>query len=232
MKIKYVWLDNGCCDENGMGIDVHISLSNGQSGTICLDSKKSDPLFARIIAGTAGSEAQTDGERVYWENGASLSMDYVLGALEPSPPDGATINSDGPTTLRKLVLTRNNPVHKREKKWREIKKETIELSEEKLEMVAGGSAGADIAGCHFEPFMPIQHEASGLTIRVRCKANCYIPTGVFTEKRCVCHSTDRCVGSMHTVEKRDGSAEVYIASPSNEYGHSGSGKLIYDLIIF
>ena len=87
MKITYVWLDDGCCDKDGMGIEVHVSLSEERSGTVCLDAKKGDPLFADIICGQANGEAKTDGERIYWENGASLSLEEVLDALSPFPSE-------------------------------------------------------------------------------------------------------------------------------------------------
>ena len=227
MKIEYVWLDNGCCDENGMGIDVFIALSDGRKGFFCLDSKKDDPLFAEIIANRANSDAKTDGDGVYWENGARLSLDEILDALELFPSDDDDEVPEAAPRTRETLSVRGNAPCAREREWREMKPRIIELSEGKLELVAGGTA-AGITGCHFEPALPLQHDASGVAIRVRCSANCYIPTGTFTEKRCICHGTDRCVGAMHTVEKYgDG---VYVASPAHEYGHADSGKLIHGLM--
>ena len=69
VKIKEVWLNTGCCDDNGRGAILDIDLSNGQCIMLSLDGKISDPLFAEILLGRCREAPKTDGGHVYWKNG-------------------------------------------------------------------------------------------------------------------------------------------------------------------
>ena len=81
-RIKEIWMDDSCCDERGMGIVLYIQLHNGEGIMISLDSKVDEPLFRDVLNGNCKSEPQTDGERVYWENGASLSIQEMIAMLQ------------------------------------------------------------------------------------------------------------------------------------------------------
>ena len=84
-KIEDVWMDNASCNkETGMGITLNVNFDNRASVTVCLDSKINDPLFADVIKNKNKhcSQPQTDGDRVYWSNGASLTVDEVMLMLQ------------------------------------------------------------------------------------------------------------------------------------------------------
>ena len=81
IKIKSIWLDNACCDENGMGMVLNVDLNNGSSIMLCLDSKANEPLFCDVVRGKCG-EPKTDGDSVYWENGARLSLHDMIATLQ------------------------------------------------------------------------------------------------------------------------------------------------------
>ncbi len=90
IKITEVWLDNANCDiETGMGTYLVVYLSNGQNLTVSLDPKAGEPLFADVITGKCETEAKTDGERVYWDNGASLTADEIIAMLQTEGKRGA-----------------------------------------------------------------------------------------------------------------------------------------------
>ena len=83
VRITEVWLDNAGCDkETGIGTYLVVYLDNGQNLTISLDSKADDPLFTDILMSRCDNEAKTDGERVYWSNGASLAVGEILAMLQ------------------------------------------------------------------------------------------------------------------------------------------------------
>jgi hypothetical protein len=82
VKIKSVWMDNACCDERGMGIALDVDLDNGASVITYLDSKASEPLFCDIAMGKCLDQPKTDGERIYWENGANLSFQEIMDMLQ------------------------------------------------------------------------------------------------------------------------------------------------------
>ena len=86
VRITEVWLDNAGCDkETGIGTYLAVYLDNGQNLTISLDSKADEPLFTDILMSRCNNEAKTNGERVYWDNGASLTVDEILTMLQISP---------------------------------------------------------------------------------------------------------------------------------------------------
>jgi hypothetical protein len=80
-KIESVWLDSACCDEQGKGMAITVELDNGSYFCITLDSKADEPLFNDVLMGRCG-DPQTDGERVYWPNGASLSIHDLMAILQ------------------------------------------------------------------------------------------------------------------------------------------------------
>jgi hypothetical protein len=81
IKIESIWLDNACCDSRGMGITLNVYLNNGAGMMLLLDSKASEPLFRGVMMNEC-APPQTDGERVYWENGASLTLQEMLTILQ------------------------------------------------------------------------------------------------------------------------------------------------------
>ena len=81
VAIKDVWLDDACCDEKGMRVSLYVYLHNGASMIIYLDSKACEPLFFDILKGRCDTRAKTDGSRVYWENGASLTLEEMIDML-------------------------------------------------------------------------------------------------------------------------------------------------------
>jgi len=91
VKITEVWLNTGCCDDKGLGAALDITLDNGSFFVISLDSKIDDPHFADILHGRYREKPKTDGERVYWNNGASLSLDETIAILQTEKGTEAAI---------------------------------------------------------------------------------------------------------------------------------------------
>ena len=58
--------------------EVLIKLENGVFINLSLKPKLVDPLFAEI---KELSLPKTDGERVYWSNGAALTIDEIIAML-------------------------------------------------------------------------------------------------------------------------------------------------------
>ncbi len=58
---------------------IAVELDNGTMVIIELTAKHSDPLFAEI---KNLSRPKTDGERIFWSNGASLTVDDIMKMLE------------------------------------------------------------------------------------------------------------------------------------------------------
>jgi hypothetical protein len=57
---------------------ISVELENGSIVVLELTTKLDDPLFAQI---RDLSRPRTDGDRVYWANGASLTLDEILELL-------------------------------------------------------------------------------------------------------------------------------------------------------
>jgi hypothetical protein len=57
---------------------ISIELENGSIIILELTPKLDDPLFAQI---KELSRPRTDGDRVYWANGANLTLDEILEML-------------------------------------------------------------------------------------------------------------------------------------------------------
>lgn len=58
---------------------IAVELDNGTMAILELTAKHGDPLFAEI---RNLSRPKTDGERVYWSNGASLTVEDIMKMLE------------------------------------------------------------------------------------------------------------------------------------------------------
>ena len=92
-KIKEIWMDDSSCDDSGMGIVLYVNLQNGEGIIISLDSKADEPLFRDVVNGKCRSKPLTDGERVYWENGASLSVQEMISILQTDRREGSGAES-------------------------------------------------------------------------------------------------------------------------------------------
>ena len=63
---------------------ICITMESGSTLLLVLEPKFSDPLFAEI---PTLALPRTDGNRVYWSNGASLSVAQIMEMLtEDAPP--------------------------------------------------------------------------------------------------------------------------------------------------
>jgi hypothetical protein len=109
--------DFGSCSD-GMGVDVSFSLSNNHMVSVSLDSKRTDPLYADFLYGRKKPTEETDGNRAYFGNGASLSLDEMIdmimadsnGAIKISKVemyDGYR-NANGKRIETILLITVNN----------------------------------------------------------------------------------------------------------------------------
>jgi len=65
--------------------EINVELDNGVYLGLTLKDKMSDPLFAQI---KELSLPKTDGDRVYWFNGASLTVDDIMAMLRADKNDG------------------------------------------------------------------------------------------------------------------------------------------------
>ena len=81
IKIESIWLDEGGRNDNGMGLILHIDLNNGAYMVFSLDSLVHEPLFSDAVMNRAG-KPETDGELVYWNNGASLSIRDMMNIMQ------------------------------------------------------------------------------------------------------------------------------------------------------
>ena len=81
VKITSACLDGVSGDESGVGIDLIACLSNGAVINVVMDSKNDDPLFREIIQELMLGKVcdpLTDGERVYWPNGAFITLTEIF----------------------------------------------------------------------------------------------------------------------------------------------------------
>lgn len=58
---------------------IFVEFDTGTTVLLALESKLNEPLFAQI---RELSNPRTDGERVYWINGASLTVTQIVAMLE------------------------------------------------------------------------------------------------------------------------------------------------------
>lgn len=60
---------------------IFVEFDTGTTVLLALESKLDEPLFAQI---RELSNPRTDGERVYWINGASLTVPQIIAMVEAS----------------------------------------------------------------------------------------------------------------------------------------------------
>jgi len=77
LEIETAHVDDVFCDENGMGIMLFVYFNNGAGISFPLDSKSDEPLIQDVMK-TGGGKFNTDGKRIYWQNGASLSIPEMM----------------------------------------------------------------------------------------------------------------------------------------------------------
>ena len=87
-KITEIWTDDAFCDESGMGIVLYVHFQNGEGIIVNLDSKVNEPLFCDVLNSKSRDRPKTDGKRVYWENGASLSVSEMFAMLKSGMKEG------------------------------------------------------------------------------------------------------------------------------------------------
>ena len=81
-RIESVYVDAARADMlTGKGIYLVVDLSNDQSISVSLDSKADDPYFKEINRDKRCYEVKTDGRRVFWSNGASLTLEEIIALL-------------------------------------------------------------------------------------------------------------------------------------------------------
>ena len=82
-KIFDVWMDNVNCDDNGNGAVLYTELDNNASISVILDPLANDPVFSENILSRQKRSAQphTDGDRIYWSNGASLTLNEIISMI-------------------------------------------------------------------------------------------------------------------------------------------------------
>ena len=83
-RIKSIFQDDACCDEDGRDIWLDVAFDNGTKIFVSLDTKINEPLFIDVVMGRCG-RPQTDGIRAYWKNGASLSIHEMILMQIPIP---------------------------------------------------------------------------------------------------------------------------------------------------
>jgi len=76
-------MDNVNCDDNGKGAVLYVELSNFASISMNLDSLAKEPLFSEVLLSGQKYLAQpsTDGDRVFWSNGAELTLNDVTAMI-------------------------------------------------------------------------------------------------------------------------------------------------------
>lgn len=78
-KIQMVNVSSNETDKDDLSnISLDISFANGQGVLLPLTEKLHDPEFIRIYEDGRISRPKTDGERVYWIDGPSLSYAEIL----------------------------------------------------------------------------------------------------------------------------------------------------------
>jgi len=77
-------MDNVNCDDNGKGAFLYVEFDNNTSISMCLDQLADDPLFSEVMLTKQRHSAQprTDGDRVYWSNGAALSINDIVTMIQ------------------------------------------------------------------------------------------------------------------------------------------------------
>jgi len=86
LKITRVWHDDAMCTSDGRNIAITVVFENDDDIIFYLDTKINEPLFSDVVMDRCGVPL-TDGKRVYWENGASLSIAEMMELKEIEPEE-------------------------------------------------------------------------------------------------------------------------------------------------
>lgn len=83
-KIHDTWMDNVNCDDNGKGAILYIELDNCTSISMSLDPLAEDPLFSEVMLSRQrhSAQPQTDGDRIHWSNGASITINDIVTMIQ------------------------------------------------------------------------------------------------------------------------------------------------------
>jgi hypothetical protein len=65
--------------------EIIIDLDNNNVIMLTLKPKRSEPLFNEVVTGRL--IPQTDGGRVYWQNGASLTLEEIIAMVRAESMD-------------------------------------------------------------------------------------------------------------------------------------------------
>ena len=84
VKIMRIYMDDVAADENGMGILLFVDFDHWAGISFLLDSKHGEPGFADVLTGKAG-KPETDGECIYWQNGAYLTIGEMMAMVMNTP---------------------------------------------------------------------------------------------------------------------------------------------------
>lgn len=76
VKIRMVGLSWEGDDLSGIFLDIH--FTNGQTVLLPLTGKAHDPAFTALLENNRICKPKTDGDRVYWIDGPSLSCAEIL----------------------------------------------------------------------------------------------------------------------------------------------------------
>lgn len=93
VKIRMVGMT---CDGDGLsGLSLDINFTNGQGILLPLTGKAHDPEFIKMYEEGRISRPKTDGERVYWIDGPSLSYAEIQTLHLPRTDGGRVYWSNG-----------------------------------------------------------------------------------------------------------------------------------------
>ena len=91
LKITRVWFDAALATAEGKDATLGVDFDNGHCVVLTLDPIMNEPLFADIVRGRWNTGPETDGECVFWANGASLTLDDVIKMLLTGKKAGAAV---------------------------------------------------------------------------------------------------------------------------------------------
>jgi len=89
VKINRIDADELFCPKNGIGYTIFVYLTNDTNIGFTLDSMLDDPLFYEAAMSRCGKPS-TDGERIYWRNGASLSLHQIFSMIQSGANEGVS----------------------------------------------------------------------------------------------------------------------------------------------
>ena len=80
VKIRRVYLDDLTSDGEP-DVTMAIHLDNGQRITLNLNEIANDPRYADCVSSDHSSDPQTDGVRLFWADGRSVTLSAILEAI-------------------------------------------------------------------------------------------------------------------------------------------------------